>query len=577
MSTADVSHFRWRKWLDALLLIALLLLTFFARCHNRGQVFHHGGVFFVDGDCYSRMTRAKMVSDGQWIIRHHDFENFPNGITPHTTAPLDWMIVALKPVVRFAVVLVDPRANSVLRSQSLDVAGALVSPLLGVATALWLWWWAGRMRLPFRSAVLVLFALSPILVHGTVLGRPDHQSLLMLLLAVALGCEIRLVHSADDERIVRRAWSIAAGSAWGIALWVSLYEPLVLLLAVSAMRAVCDRGNMLARGRRSGWFALAGWVMIGILVDGWRLEWPDHALREYFGRWSATIGELRHMDLAGPLLWEWIGLLGFVWPILLWLAGRDDRRAFGILAALALLLGFTVWQLRWGYFLALAFAMSLPWQLRALRQTWLGWVAFAVALWPLVASWANTLHPDEKTRDDQAWREFSQATLRGIAAKMRGPERAAFLAPWWMSPQVAYWSGQPGIAGTSHQSLPGTIDSARFYLSNDPAQAAEFLRRRQVRWVIADSASYDLERRDQLLAVTNSAALLGQRAPLEPLALTLAEHPREAPTFLREVSPRELGLVLDLSSQDENARQGEGMRFYAQQVHRLYRVQFDNP
>ena len=577
MSTDDVSRFRWRKWLDWLLLIALLALTFFARCHNHEQVFHHGGVFFVDGDCYSRMTRAKMVSEGKWIIRHHDFENWPSGITPHTTAPLDWMIVALKPVVGFAMSLFDPRAVSVLRNQSLDVAGALISPLLGVATALWLWWWAGRMRLPFRAAILLLFALSPILVHGTVLGRPDHQSLLILLLAVALGCELRLVRSADDETIVRRAWSIAAGSAWGIALWVSLYEPLVLLLAVIAMRAVCDRENMLALGRRSGWVALASSVIVGLLVDGWRLEWPDPALREYFGRWSATIGELRHLDLAGSLLWEWIGLLGFVSPILLWLAGREDRRAFGILAALALLLGFTIWQLRWGYFLALAFAMSLPWQLRALRQTWLGWVAFAVALWPLLASWSHTLHPDNAARDERAWHEFSQATLRRIAMKMRGPDRAAFLAPWWMSPQVAYWSGQPGIAGTSHQSLPGTIDSARFYLSNDPAQAVEILRRRQVRWVVADSASYDIARRDQLMAVTNSAALLGQRAPKEPLAVTLADHPREAPPFLREVGPRELGLVLDVATQEEKTGEGQGIRVYAQQIHRLYRVRFDEP
>ena len=238
MSAAGAPPFRWRKWLDGLVLIVLLALTFLARCHNREQVFHHGGVFFVDGDCYSRMTRAKMVADGQWIIRHHDFENWPAGITPHTTAPLDWLIVSLKPVVGFAISIFDPRAGSVLRNQSLDLAGALISPLLGVATALWLWWWAGRMHLPFRGAILLLFALSPILVHGTVLGRPDHQTLLIFLLAVALGCELRLLHSADDEMIVRRAWGITAGSAWGIALWVSLYEPLVLLLAVIAMRAL---------------------------------------------------------------------------------------------------------------------------------------------------------------------------------------------------------------------------------------------------------------------------------------------------------------------------------------------------
>jgi hypothetical protein len=567
----------WRKWLDWLVLAALLLLTFAARCHNREQVFHHGGVFFVDGDCYSRMTRAKMVTEGRWIIRHHDFENWPQGIAPHTTAPLDWLIVATKPLVKLAVAVADPRGVSVLRGQDLDFAGALISPFLAVITAAWLWWWAGRMRLPFRAAVLLLYALSPILVHGGVLGRPDHQSLLILLLAVALGCELRLVHSADDEKIIRRAWSIAAGSAWGVALWVSLYEPLVLFLAVTAMRIVCDRENLFARGRRSGWVAVAGFFAAGLLVDGWRITWPDPALREYFGRWSGTIGELRHLNLAGPLLWQWIGLLGLVSPVLLWIAGRADLRAFGVLAAIALLLGFTIWQLRWGYFLALAFAMSLPWQLGALGRPRIAWVAFTVALWPLVSSWWQMLRPDEQTREDHAWRQESQSALRGIAAKMRGPEPAAFLAPWWMSPQLAYWSGQPGIAGTSHQSLAGTIDSARFYLATNVENAAGILKKRGVKWVLADNASYDSRRRDQLLAVTNSAALLDQRAPEEPLALILAERPREAPPYLRAVSPAELGLVRRFITKDADPEESPGIQFYARQIHRLYRVQFDNP
>ncbi|MEQ1853313.1 MAG: hypothetical protein ABMA01_17170 [Chthoniobacteraceae bacterium] len=576
MSTAGAPNFRWRKWLDVVLLLALLALTFVARCHNRAQVFHHGGVFFVDGDCYSRMTRAKLVTEGKWVIRRHDFENWPDGITPHTTAPLDWLICALKPVVGAAISAADPTGGSVLRGQSLDVAGAVIAPLLGVITAAWLWWWAGRMRVSFRPAILLLFALSPILVHGTVLGRPDHQALLILLLAIAFGCEIRLVHSADDERIVRRAWSIGAGTAWGIALWVSLYEPMVLLLAVIAMRLVCDRENMLARGRRSGWLALVGWVALGLLVDGWRIRWPDPAVREYFGRWSATIGELRHLDLAGPLLWQWIGLLGLVSPVLLGIAGRGDRRAFGILAAVLLLLAFTIWQLRWGYFLCLAFAMSLPWQLAALRRPWLGWAAFAIGLWPLVTAWSRTLHPGENAREDQEWRNFSQSAMRRFALKMRGDEKAAFLAPWWMSPQVAYWSGQPGVAGTSHQSLAGTIDSARFYLSTDAAEASGILRRRQVKWVIADTASYDASRREALLAVTNSATLLDRPAPEEPLALTLAERPREAPPFLREVTPAQLGLVRDMAP-ERNSGDTPGMRIYAPQIHRLYRVQFENP
>ena len=42
------------------------------------------------------MTRAQMVrAKPGLIVRHHAFENFPQGTTPHTTAPLDYLIVAL--------------------------------------------------------------------------------------------------------------------------------------------------------------------------------------------------------------------------------------------------------------------------------------------------------------------------------------------------------------------------------------------------------------------------------------------------------------------------------------------------
>ena len=569
--------FDWRKWAGRAVLLLLLVLTFVARCHNREQVFHHGGVYFIDGDCYSRMTRARMVADGQWIIRHHDFENWPDGITPHTTAPMDWLIVALRPVADVVLGVLDTSGKSILRRQSLDVAGAFVSPLLGLAVALWLWWWAGRMRLPYRIPMLLLFALSPIAVHGTVLGRPDHQSLLMLLLAVALGCEMRLARSDADPPRVLRAWGIGAGVAWGIALWVSLYEPLVLLAGVLLVRLACDRRNLFLRARLPGWIALAAVVAFALLVDGWRVALPDPALREAFARWSANIGELRHLNPAGTLMWEWLGLLAALTPALLWLAGREDRRAFAALAVVAMLFALTVWQLRWGYFLLLGFAMSLPWQLRALRNPWLARGAFAVALWPFALAWSRTLHPGETARGDQEWRQLSQARVRTIAEKIRREPAAAFLAPWSLSPQIAYWSGRPGIAGSSHESLPGTLDAARFFLSTGLELPAEILRRRKIGWVVADTASFDVQRRDMLLAVTNSAALLGVRIPEEPLALTLALFPRQAPPYLREIPPAELGLVVGIAPKDTVPAPESGIRVYATQMHRLYQVTSELP
>ena len=110
------------------LLTALILAT---RCANYQDVFVAGNVYFVDADCYARMTRAQMVREKPGlIIRHHEFENFPEGTTPHTTAPLDYLIVALS-------LFLNP-----FTAHPLDLAGAFVSPLLALFGGWFLWWWS---------------------------------------------------------------------------------------------------------------------------------------------------------------------------------------------------------------------------------------------------------------------------------------------------------------------------------------------------------------------------------------------------------------------------------------------------
>src|SRR5262249_41859000 len=148
---------------------------------------------------YSRMTRARMVEEHPgMIVRHHDFENWPQGVNAHTTAPLDYLIVSLKWTLDGLFKVFDnTQRPSLLHAQTLDLAGALISPLLGLAGALFLAWWLTKFRVRFGGAALLFYAVSPILVHGTVLGRPDHQSLLMLTLTVALGAELALARDVE--------------------------------------------------------------------------------------------------------------------------------------------------------------------------------------------------------------------------------------------------------------------------------------------------------------------------------------------------------------------------------------------
>jgi hypothetical protein len=499
------------------------------------------------------MTRARMIAEQPGIVvRHHDFENWPQGVTAHTTAPLDYMIVGLKGVLDVLFnTFDDSKTPSRLHMQTLDLAGALVSPLLGLAGALFLAWWLEKFRVRFGSAALLFYAISPILVHGTVLGRPDHQSLLMTLLTVAFGAELALARKTEspDAAASERRWGLVSGIAWGLSLWVSLYEPLILLAVVIGLWLVLDRRTFLSRRRLPGAVACLAILLLSLLIEGWPVAIPDATMRGYFANWEHQIGELSHLRFVQ--LFDWLGWWVPASAILLLLAYRQDRRALSMLVMLVVLTSLTLWQARWGYFLGIAFAWTLPWQMQALRRGWAAWLFFAVGWWPIMDAWDKSLFLESFAQEQHDVKQAELVALRGLAEEViakAGKNEGAFLASWWLSPEIAYWSRQPGVAGSSHESLPGIVDTARFFLSSDPISAAAILRKRRVRWVLADDASRDIEK---------SAELLKQTPPATPLASTLADHPEDAPDFLVEWTGRA-------------AVRPDGLRFY-----RLYEVDDD--
>ena len=213
------------------------------------------------------MTRAQRVREKPGlIIRHHEFENFPQGTTPHTTAPLDYLIVALS-------LFLDP-----FTAHSLDLAGAFVSPLLALLGGWFLWWWSRRMKFRYRWVMLILYAISPMLVHGTELGRPDHQSLLILLIAIAICADwnfqqLQPAHPPSDAiRESRIAWSLRAlaitsAAAWAVAIWVSAYEPLILFLIVNGTTFFANPRALFRRDRRAGWISFLLIILAALLIE----------------------------------------------------------------------------------------------------------------------------------------------------------------------------------------------------------------------------------------------------------------------------------------------------------------------
>ena len=155
---------------------------------------------------------------------------------PHTTVPMDWAIVALGRAVK----LVSACANApaAFRTQSLDLAGASISPLCGILGRLALALWAWRLRLPGWPAAPFFWAISPIIVHGTLSGaRPS--------IPAAPAPSGRLGGGACAASALQ-PWRLGNGG-WRqrgrLALWVSLYEPAILFLVVQCFWAVFDRGD----------------------------------------------------------------------------------------------------------------------------------------------------------------------------------------------------------------------------------------------------------------------------------------------------------------------------------------------
>lgn len=476
--------------LIAIEVTSLTALVLAARCADYRDVFAGGGqICFVDGDCYARMIRARICLEHPGtVVRRHDFENFPVGTSPHTTAPLDYIIAALA------------EAMTPFGSGALDLAGALVSPLIAIGLGVFLWWWSREMR--FRYALLLLYALSPILAHGMALGRPDHQSLIIALVLVAICAEWTLSQTASA------GWSIVSGASWALALWVSFYEPLVLLLIVIGSRP----RTIFKRERRAGWIVFCAILLFALLVERRIPQWPDFS--GLLTNWGSTIGELSRVRLRGTIWFEWCGWLLVLVPVLIW---KKRPPAF-LIALLCTTFLLTVWQARWGYFFAGIFVLLAPELLCAFKGRLIASAVFLISLYPIAKAWDHPFSEDEQAR--RAEFRLESGELRAIASHVDG----AFLSPWWFSPAIAYWSRQPGVAGTSHEAISGTKDSAQFFATDDFAVAGQICAQREIKWIV----SYDADR-----TADNCSRILGHQISSDALCRVLDRAPSRAPFFLR--------------------------------------------
>jgi hypothetical protein len=491
--------------------IAICLAIFgFLQVQKARLVLLPDGVHFVDGDCYSRMTRARIISaQPGTLVTRHAFENYPYGVRPHTTAPMDYLIVGFG---RLLGAKVD-----------LDIAGAWISPVLGGLLILLAGLWAEARAIPYRWSMMVLLSTSPVILHGFAVGRPDHQSLILLLIASGLMAEAVLWTSRST------ATSLWWGFSWGCALWVSWFEPLLLLALVLIVRMLVWRRQWLAKTWIPSLGMTAVIVLLAILLEGFPSAGLERTPMSSFLQWAGRIGELQAFNPVSAAI-AWIGWLSLLIPFgLAWMAYHRNEGICWLWLALLLSMGaLTGWHARWGYFLAVSGALAMPFALSVLRQRWLGYTLFAASVWPVALSLENEIFPQGKTARAVIENLYESQQLRRAAADIKGHSGDGILAPWWLTPQLVYWSGKNGIAGSSHESLAGTLDTARFFASQDEEEARSILQKRQVDFVVVCDA-------DRLL--DNSYTLLGRTSePSNQLAVTLFRTPSRSPNYLHLIS-----------------------------------------
>jgi len=465
----------------------ILLLALGVRNACVDFVFSPKGIFYLDSDAYTRMFRVKLLSTSPLTpIHQHWFENYPAGSPSHCTAPLDYLLLVFSWILH------------PFYPDALDRAGALLPPLVAAALLALYWYWSAPVfARTARLAGLFLLAICTPLAWAHNIGRPDHQALTVAFIGAGLLTEaLRLANKSS------RHWMILGGFSWGMALWVSLYEPLISLLFCSILSAALCGKEFLA-GRRT-W--LAGFLpplalLLLIEKPGWMPETTSPENVELMKNFWSGIGELQHLGITH--LWLWYGGWLVAAPAILYFGWRSGvirgRITLFIGVVIAALTVATIWQLRWSPFLGFALcSFVVPVFFMLPGRLW-HWATALLLTLPIFY-----YHSMESVRKPAI---PEQAGLRQLARSIS--PGGSILASWWHSPALLYFSGQPIVASSAHTTIEGIRDSSLFFLTHDWREAEKILVARQVRWVVIGDANRTLADAERILH--------GKNLPLETI------------------------------------------------------------
>jgi hypothetical protein len=424
--------------------------------------------WMVEADCYSQMARVQRILQGRGLIQNHfTVENWPEGLVPSTTAPFDYCILLLYAPLKL------------LTAHPLDWAGALVSPFLWIALAVfWMVFRSREFTRTGRALFLLGSAALPGFIWATACGRPRHQSLILVLMTLGLVAEYERWNFAA---VPRKAWSLLAGLAWGLACWTSLFEPVLAVVVLVLFNLAVRRRESLVFG-----ISFGAVMLVALLLEGVHIYVPPPEYRDELKNWLETISEVRPLDFATFMQQMTAGLLLLpfaAWPLWSRESGSRTDRFLILLSALFIVL--TVAQRRWIYYASLGELLLIVRFFQMAPRHWTRLVLLAIFLIGLVEA-------DRRTLAEAKQAPPNQPSLQLLQVSNAIDSPGGVLAPWWLSPGLLYFSGQPIVTGSSHCGISGIVAGAQFYAATSWIDAERILRARRVRWVVvSDDPNYE--------------------------------------------------------------------------------------
>ncbi|HKQ47992.1 MAG TPA: hypothetical protein VJZ71_07990 [Phycisphaerae bacterium] len=254
----------FRPWLGWLAALAIAGVGVGLEWRRAPAIFTPSGVLFVDPDDFMRLVRVRSILEGgPRIIRHDSQVNWPHGVDPHWTAPMDYLLVA---------------ANSLFGglSQTSDrLAGtaAWVPVWLGMAYSLVMMAMIRR-ACGWGPALLAgcMIVFSPAYHRVFQLGHPDHHCLLELLFAVSVAAWVPRLGINGEQRVPSHAAVVMGGIAIGLAIWVAaqalaVWAAILAGATFASFHASPEDRPIWAARRRQWSLAVLGVVFCGHVVE----------------------------------------------------------------------------------------------------------------------------------------------------------------------------------------------------------------------------------------------------------------------------------------------------------------------